>query len=49
MAEVLPFDAAMTPLGRLGELAKVADAATSAEASFVIGQTIDVACDLYRT
>lgn len=42
----------MTPLGRLGEPAEVADAAvwlTDAESSFVTGQTIDVAGGLYMT
>ncbi|MFN3613876.1 MAG: 3-oxoacyl-ACP reductase FabG [Rubrimonas sp.] len=42
----------MTPLGRLGEPDEVADAAlwlTSPEASFVTGQTVDVAGGLYMT
>ena len=43
---------AMTPLGRLGEPAEVADAAiwlTDDESSFVTGQTLDVAGGLYLT
>lgn len=50
--EVNAAQAAMTPLGRLGEPEEVADAAlwlTSAEASFVTGQTVDVAGGLYMT
>jgi 3-oxoacyl-[acyl-carrier protein] reductase len=42
----------MTPLGRLGDPDEVADAAlwlTSPEASFVTGQTVDVAGGLYMT
>ncbi|MGX9854552.1 3-oxoacyl-ACP reductase FabG [Limimaricola variabilis] len=42
----------LTPMGRLGEPEEVADAAlwlTSSEASFVTGQTIDVAGGLYMT
>ncbi len=43
---------ALTPLGRLGAPDEVADVAlylTSAEASFVTGQTVDVAGGLYMT
>ncbi|NRP72524.1 3-oxoacyl-[acyl-carrier-protein] reductase FabG [Ensifer psoraleae] len=42
----------LTPMGRLGQPEEVADAAvylTSAESSFVTGQTIDVAGGLYMT
>jgi 3-oxoacyl-[acyl-carrier protein] reductase len=51
-AAVNEAQVAMTPLGRLGEPEEVADAAlwlTSAESSFVTGQTIDVAGGLYMT
>lgn len=50
--EVNAEQVALTPLARLGEPAEVADAAlwlTSPEASFVTGQTIDVAGGLYMT
>jgi 3-oxoacyl-[acyl-carrier protein] reductase len=50
--EVNAEQVAMTPLGRLGEPEEVADAAlwlTSPEASFVTGQTVDVAGGLYMT
>jgi 3-oxoacyl-[acyl-carrier protein] reductase len=50
--EVNAAQAAMTPLGRLGEPEEVADVAlwlTSAESSFVTGQTVDVAGGLYMT
>lgn len=50
--EVNAAQVAMTPLGRLGEPEEVADAClwlTSAEASFVTGQTVDVAGGLYMT
>ena len=50
--EVNAAQVAMTPLGRLGDPAEVADVAlwlTSPEASFVTGQTIDVAGGLYMT
>ena len=42
----------LTPLGRLGQPSEVADAAvylTSAESSFITGQTIDVAGGLFMT
>ncbi|RVO45435.1 SDR family oxidoreductase, partial [Sinorhizobium meliloti] len=42
----------LTPMGRLGQPEEVADTAvylTSAESSFVTGQTIDVAGGLYMT
>ncbi|ETX12874.1 3-ketoacyl-ACP reductase [Roseivivax halodurans JCM 10272] len=50
--EINAAQVAMTPMGRLGQPAEVADAAlwlTSSEASFVTGQTIDVAGGLYMT
>lgn len=50
--EVNAEQVAMTPMARLGEPEEVADAAlwlTSAESSFVTGQTIDVAGGLYMT
>lgn len=50
--EVNDAQVALTPMARLGEPAEVADVAlwlTSPEASFVTGQTIDVAGGLYMT
>ncbi|MGK9232276.1 3-oxoacyl-ACP reductase FabG [Inquilinus limosus] len=51
-AEVNEEQVRLTPMGRLGTPDEVADAAlylTSAEASFITGQTIDVAGGLYMT
>ncbi len=50
--EINAEQVALTPLGRLGQPGEVADVAlwlTSAESSFVTGQTVDVAGGLYMT